>query len=379
MIRYAEAVLDGHPDRFCDLLADSVLYRAYRIDPGIYGQVEVSVWSDHITFTGSIVSSYKDAVVDLRDVVNEVGRKIGYSADNHIDVEKYNIADHLCQIKDDPRKWTSNSNDQCIVTGYAGYDEQTRYLPPEQFLVHFIRNLLTDMLGDRLKPHGPDGKILVVIDESDCGTFWYIEKVLCTMQQHESAGFFDFTMLLAAAIKDILATVCEYDNRWSAEAAEILINPNGPLLNGGSDGDNGQTGRKLVMDFYGPRIPIGGGALHGKDFTNIDRSASLVAREFAVKQLRSTQAAECTVVACYAPNMKDPLHVMINGNPLADTKPMRFRDPEVARHYTDILNWKADRFGSSEIHLTSEETSDHLNSILSLADLAELEKALNED
>jgi len=379
MIRYAEAVLDGHPDRFCDLLADAILYRAYCMDPGIYGQVEVSVWSDIITFTGSIVSSENDAVVDLRDVVDYIGRKIGYSRDNHIDVEKYNIADHLCQIQDDPLKWTSNSNDQSIVVGYAGYDELTRYLPPEQFLAHFIRHQLTGMLGDRLKPHGPDGKVLVLIKESDCGSMWHIEKVLCTMQQHESAGFFDFTLLLATAIKDILDMVCRHDLRWVSNKTEILVNPNGPLLNGGSDGDNGQTGRKLVMDFYGPRIPIGGGALHGKDFTNIDRSANLMAREYAIKYLQSSLDIECTVEACYAPNMKEPLHVKINGKTLDDRHAMVFREPVIAQNYSGILNWKPVRFGTSEMHLTREETSDHLSSILSVEDLAELEKALNEE
>ncbi|MBK6771331.1 MAG: methionine adenosyltransferase domain-containing protein [Ignavibacteria bacterium] len=77
----------------------------------------------------------------------------------------------------------------------------------------------------------------------------------------------------------------EHDKRWSGEwkEIEVMINPNGPLFNGGSDGDNGQTGRKLVIDYYGPRIPLGGGALYGKDLSHIDRLGSYSARKFALE------------------------------------------------------------------------------------------------
>jgi S-adenosylmethionine synthetase len=87
-----------------------------------------------------------------------------------------------------------------------------------------------------------------------------------------------------------------------------MINPNGPLLNGGSDGDNGQTGRKLVMDFYGPRLPLGGGALSGKHLTHIDRIGAYAAREAAVRAV-TTGAAECLVRLVYAPNEPLPLDV----------------------------------------------------------------------
>ena len=87
-----------------------------------------------------------------------------------------------------------------------------------------------------------------------------------------------------------------------------MINPNGPLLNGGSDGDNGQTGRKLVMDYYGPRVPLGGGALCGKHPTHIDRVGARAAREAALHAVR-TGAEECLVQVTYAPNLDLPLDV----------------------------------------------------------------------
>ena len=87
-----------------------------------------------------------------------------------------------------------------------------------------------------------------------------------------------------------------------------MINPNGPLINGGSDGDNGQTGRKLAMDFYGPRVPIGGGALSGKHLSHIDRIAAYAAREAAVRAVQSG-ASECLVRLAYAPNISTPLDI----------------------------------------------------------------------
>ena len=89
-----------------------------------------------------------------------------------------------------------------------------------------------------------------------------------------------------------------------------MLNPNGPLLNGGSDGDNGQTGRKLVMDYYGPRIPIGGGALFGKDPTHIDRVGAKQAREMALGEVRSG-AGESLVRLTYAPGVSEPIDIAV--------------------------------------------------------------------
>jgi S-adenosylmethionine synthetase len=100
------------------------------------------------------------------------------------------------------------------------------------------------------------------------------------------------------------------DSRWTARWNDLvlLINPNGPMMQAGSDGDNGQTGRKLVADFYGPRVPIGGGALSGKHMGHIDRVAAYATRFVAVAAVTSG-AEECLVRLAYAPNCSEPLDV----------------------------------------------------------------------
>jgi len=89
-----------------------------------------------------------------------------------------------------------------------------------------------------------------------------------------------------------------------------MVNPNGPLSDAGSRKDNGQTGRKLVMDYYGPRVPIGGGAIYGKDPMHVDRFGARKAREMAVEAVKKG-AAECQVRAVYAPNVAGPLDVQV--------------------------------------------------------------------
>jgi len=308
MIRFAEAVLQGHPDKLSDMIADRMIEAAYQFDDEAYGQVEVSVWSDHIFLSGATVAR-KPFDIDVRDLVVQVGKQIGYTKDNYIDVEKYSIDDRVCKIIDDPRQWTHSVNDQAICIGWAGYDLKTHFLPPEQFLAHTFRQALIDALtqGD-LKGEGPDGKLLVHIKEHASG--FELEHVLCTLQQKPSTHILDLTRHVARVLHDAYLRLQGVDARWtrSWKDIEVLINPNGPLINGGSDGDNGQTGRKLVMDYYGPRVPIGGGALSGKDFSHIDRAGAYAARSAAVKAVCSG-AKSCQVTLTYAPNCDVPLDV----------------------------------------------------------------------
>ncbi|MBS1711249.1 MAG: methionine adenosyltransferase domain-containing protein [Armatimonadetes bacterium] len=137
-----------------------------------------------------------------------------------------------------------------------------------------------------------------------------MEHVLATVQQLNSTSFLDFVPLVVAVLEAEYQLLQARDRRWvrAWEEVEVMINPNGPLINGGPLSDNGQTGRKLVMDFYGPRVPIGGGALYGKDPRHIDRFANTACRDAAIHAVR-TGATECPVTACYAPNLSKPVEV----------------------------------------------------------------------
>jgi S-adenosylmethionine synthetase len=309
MIRYAEAVFNGHPDKFCDILADQIIEIAYLADSEAYGQIEVSIWSDIVWLSGGVVTR-KPMPMSVEQIVRETGDRIGYTPENYIDAGKYRVQNEICFQVGDPALYTTHVNDQSIVVGWAGYDEKTRYLPPEQFLVHTFRQAITTSLESGvLSGQGPDGKMLIRIREDH--DRWHLEHILITLQQKAETSLLDLAVHISSVMQKAYLILKKMDSRWTQkwEDVELLINPNGPLLNGGSDGDNGQTGRKLVMDYYGPRIPIGGGALSGKDMSHIDRLGAYAARCAALKIVRSG-ANSCQVIVAYAPNRNEPLDIM---------------------------------------------------------------------
>ncbi len=160
----------------------------------------------------------------------------------------------------------------------------------------------------------------------------------------ESASCLDVAAGVACVLRYAYEQLRRQDARWNApfDEVELLVNPNGPLINGGSDGDNGQTGRKLVVDYYGPRVAIGGGALAGKDFSHIDRAAAYAARHAAVHAVQGG-ARECRVTLAFAPNGDAPLDVvyeMEGRGPRCTTEwftHSSIRARYRAEHFTDTL------------------------------------------
>ena len=330
MIRMSEVVLPGHPDKFCDQVADAVVAECYKADPRAYCQVEMSVWCDQVFLTGGIVTR-KPLARNLADIVRATGRRIGYVAPNAIEADRYQVHDTVCQRREDPRTWTDHVNDQCIVIGWAGYDAKVAWLPPEHYLAHALGAALAQSCRNgRLKGQGPDGKLLVRLREST--DQWQVEQILVTLQQLPDIAVIELTAHIVDDLREAYASLHAKDRRWTTpfEDIELLINPNGVLLNGGSDGDNGQTGRKLVVDYYGPRVAIGGGALSGKDLSHTDRAGAYAARHAALHAVQ-TGADTCRVTVAYAPNRDVPLDVVYEMDERAERLPLQWFAHSVAR------------------------------------------------
>ncbi|PKN19292.1 MAG: hypothetical protein CVU71_07220 [Deltaproteobacteria bacterium HGW-Deltaproteobacteria-6] len=309
MIRVSEIVFPGHPDKVCDIITDAIVAEASLVDPDAYVQVEAGIWCDTIWLSGSVAASVPlERQID--DIVRDALRNIGLRGGNTVAADDYTISCNVGVTCEDPREWTRHVNDQAVVIGWAGYDAKIRFLPPEHFLIHALREGIVKSLkeGD-LKGKGPDGKLLVRVREE--GNLWHLEHIIATMQQRKSTSFIDFCGTLHSEIDRIYMRLQEDDHRWvtPVDDIEVMINPNGPFIEGCSLGDNGQTGRKLVMDFYGPRVPIGGGALSGKHLSHIDRVGAYVTRQAAVEAVCSG-ARECKITAVYAPNVDAPLEVI---------------------------------------------------------------------
>ncbi len=274
------------------------------------GQVEVACWSDQVWLSGGLCTRTPIGL-DWRDVVVQTGLDIGYVPGNAIDANRYQLINTICEQVGDPTRWSHHVNDQAIVIGWAGSDQKTRWLPPEHHLAHAFREALTESCRSGiLAGEGPDGKLLVRLRENP--NDWSVEHILVTLQQREQTRLMDLCERILATLERAYKNLQQQDPRWTSPWPQIQcpINPNGPLLNGGSDGDNGQTGRKLVMDYYGPRVPLGGGALCGKHPTHIDRIGAHAARDAALHAVQ-TGAEECLVQVTYAPNCDQPLDVAL--------------------------------------------------------------------
>jgi S-adenosylmethionine synthetase len=323
MIRMSEVVLPGHPDKFCDQVADAIVAECYQADPRAYCQVEMSAWCDQVFLTGGVVTR-KRLARGLADIVRATGRRIGYVSPNAIVADRYHVHDHVCQRREDPRTWTDHVNDQCITVGWAGYDAKVGWLPPEHYLAHRLGDALARSCRDgRLKGQGPDGKLLVRLRESSGQ--WQVEQILVTLQQLPEISLLELTARTVDDLREAYAHLRTSDRRWTCrfDDIELLINPNGVLLNGGSDGDNGQTGRKLVVDYYGPRVAIGGGALSGKDLSHIDRAGAYAARHAALQAVQKGAGA-CRITIAYAPNRDLPLDVVYEMDERAERLPEKW-------------------------------------------------------
>jgi len=309
MIRVSEAVLPGHPDKLCDFVAESIVQAALALDPEAYAQIEAGIWCDRLWLSGGYAT--RGAPLDVERIATEALESIARAVNPEARLEPWQVTNAVCRYDVDPTRWSRHVNDQAIVIGWAGYDAKVGFLPPEHFLVLEFRDALwAACQGGELARCGPDGKLIVRLREDDDG--FCLEHVLVTVEHPEALSVLALAKGVNAVLSRRYESLRASDRRWAARwrDVELLANPNGPLSDAGSRKDNGQTGRKLVMDYYGPRVPIGGGAIYGKHPTHVDRFGARVARELAIDAVERG-AGECLVRAVYAPNVAEPLDVQV--------------------------------------------------------------------
>lgn len=280
IIRTAESVSPKHPDKICDQISDAILDAHLKEDP--YARVAVDVTGGHGTvfITGEVSSQATN--VDIPAIVTRLAG----------DVE---IVERLSQQSPEIAQGvdTGGAGDQGIMVGYAT-NETPEYLPLEYVLARRLNQYL-------YKKWPYDGKTQVTIKDG------VIQTIVASFQHAPQAE-------LIARIKHWLRREPLAN---ATKSLTIHANPAGDWHIGGFDADAGLTGRKLAVDNYGPRIPIGGGAFSGKDPSKVDRSAAYMARAIAVDYLKQRQAKEVLVYLAYAIGYDQPVEatVSIDGVP----------------------------------------------------------------
>ena len=263
-IKTAEFVSPSHPDKICDFIADSILDAYLKGDKYSRSGVEVMGGHNLITVNGEVTSKTKPDLELL--IKNIVGKN--YKVIINLSKQSPSIA-HGVDI--------GGAGDQGIMKGYA--TAETKSMMPKEY--ELARNLCMKIY----KKYPYDGKVQVTLAGDK------VKTVVASFQNSKNKELLPF-------VKNII------------KAEEYLINPAGEWTMGGFDADAGLSGRKLIMDSYGPEIPIGGGSFSGKDYTKVDRSGAYIARKIAVDYVKSGKAKEVFVKLAYAIGKPEPVMAM---------------------------------------------------------------------
>jgi S-adenosylmethionine synthetase len=302
----AEFIFPGHPDKLCDAIADALVHEARRRDRRALVGVEVAVHRDHVYLTGRIACPNAQDI-NVTEIVRQIFRSAGYGDGWYPSPEQVQVVSNLClgPLEGGEAAFRELSDDQAICIGYANDLGAADHLPVEQWLVrriarrlHGLRELHPELLL------GPDGKVLIIVEQDSADNLprWQLQGFSCSLQQNTVADEVSLHRAVRLALEAELAAAARQLPRLSAALPDQLtVNGAGAFEVGGPEGDNGLSGKKLVVDAYGPRIAIGGGAWSGKDFFKADRAGGLHARRVAKAIVRLGLAAEVTVTLGWFP------------------------------------------------------------------------------
>jgi S-adenosylmethionine synthetase len=316
----AEFIFPGHPDKLSDAIADALVEQAWRRDPRALVGVEVAVHRDHVYLTGRVACPGA-ADIDVTSLVQEVYRSAGYDENWYPSPSQVQVVSNLClgPLEPGEAEFRELSDDQAICIGYANHLEATNHLPVEQWLVGAVAKRLYRLRAEQPELNlGPDGKVLVVVeehtDEAGVPVAWWLRDFSCSLQQRIHADEIALHRAVRLALQQVLAEASSALSGFSNELPDHLsVNGAGDFEVGGPEGDNGLSGKKLVVDAYGPRVPIGGGAWSGKDFFKADRAGALHARRVAKMLVRLGLAREATVTLAWHPGDRSARVVGVAG------------------------------------------------------------------
>ena len=298
----AESVTEGHPDKLCDTIADSVLDACLKDDPSARVACEVMATAGKIIVAGEITAR------TLPDIPAIVCRTV-QETDCKPDIYEVEVITHdqsgdiAGAVSQDAQ---TGAGDQGIMYGYA-CSETAELLPLPVVLAHRMTRLLTNARRTgTIHGLGPDGKAQVSVEYED-GEPKRTAAVVVSCQ-HDAGK--DLEELRREIIRHVIVPALRV--LYPEPKTEVLVNPSGRFVLGGFEADTGLTGRKLMADTYGGLAPHGGGALSGKDGTKVDRSGAYMARYIAKNIVAAGLAAECTVSLAYAIGRAEPVAVDID-------------------------------------------------------------------
>jgi S-adenosylmethionine synthetase len=306
----SESVTEGHPDKICDQVSDSILDELISQDPDSRVAIEAMTTTGIVFVAGEVTSKAK---IDSQEVVRNTLKDIGYNG------LKYGFDGNSCavltsiheQSPDISIGVSKNENgvqgagDQGLMFGYAT-SETAELMPLPITLAHKLTMKLAALRKEKtLDWIGPDGKsqVSVIYEDSIPKN---IDTVVVSTQHTEDISI---SQVREEIISKVIKPICD---GLINNSTKFLVNPTGRFVIGGPVGDTGLTGRKIIADTYGGMGRHGGGAFSGKDPSKVDRSACYMARYIAKNIVASGLASKCEVQLAYAIGVADPVSIMVD-------------------------------------------------------------------
>ena len=308
----SESVSEGHPDKVCDLISDSVLDAFVTKEPEARVAVETLTTTNKIVLAGEVRPEGLISAEEMVNIARERVRDIGYEQDGFhwqnadVDVYVHAQSKHISQgVDSDGGNKDEGAGDQGIMFGYAC--RETAELMPAP--IAYSHRILADMADARhsgsVAGFGPDSKSQISLAYENGRPVTATSVVVST--QHDAAQTQDDVRgLVRPFVENVLP------DGWMCDDDQFFVNPTGTFVIGGPDGDAGLTGRKIIVDTYGGAAPHGGGAFSGKDPTKVDRSAAYAARYLAKNVVAAELAERCTIQLSYAIGVARPLSIYID-------------------------------------------------------------------
>ena len=314
----SESVTEGHPDKLCDYISDSILDSYLAKDKNARVACETVAGKGEIYITGEITST---ANVDIEQVVRDTIKEVGY-ADSEYDIDyrtckiyinlskqSPDIAlgvDKSLEDKEGKDVESEGAGDQGLMFGYA-CDETEELMPLPISLAHKLSKRLTEVRREKIIDYlRPDGKTQVTV-EYDGEKPVRVDTIVVSTQHLPDV---DMKVLKKDIIEKVIKPTVPAN--LLDENTKYFINPTGRFVIGGPLGDSGLTGRKIIVDTYGGAARHGGGAFSGKDPTKVDRSASYIARHIAKNIVANGYAKKCEIQIAYSIGVAKPVSIYVN-------------------------------------------------------------------